>query len=154
MYPLTHFLVPFVLAQIFVKLGYLDYRFALIAALLGVLIDLDHYIYRIFSAKDYSFKKAWNIAVKKHDPLQRTFIHHYKGLLIFLLVKIVLLFFSWKWTIVIALGYYSHFLLDHIHIRIHKKLTFNEFGYVFRIPFYEIILDVILVLVGLLIFVN
>ncbi|MFA6461596.1 MAG: metal-dependent hydrolase [Candidatus Woesearchaeota archaeon] len=148
MYPQTHFIVPFLLAEVLVKLGILNHKLAFLAGLIGVIIDLDHYLYRVIKYKDFSLKDSWNGAIVRGDPGERTFLHHRFGALIVALISGVMGLFYWPGAIVLVLGYYSHLLLDDIHIKTKKILRLKEEGYVFKIPFYEIIVDVIL---GLLI---
>ena len=146
MYPLTHFLFPFFIAQIFVKLNYLDYKLAIITGIIAVLIDLDHWIYRIIKFHEFNPKNAWNNAVKKHDPKERTFLHHKPGMILIASLTLILLFFSWKSALILALAYYSHILLDNLHLKLKSYLKMEEEGFIFKIPFYEIIFDLILIL--------
>ena len=151
MYPQTHFLVPFALAEILVKLGLFNHKLALIAGVVGIIIDLDHYLHRIIIHHDFSVKSAWNKAILQHDIHgERTFIHHWSGLVAVTIILLALFFLSWHVSVALFLGYYSHLFLDGLHIHIKKRWKFKEGGLIFRIPIYEIILDIILVLFALL----
>ncbi len=151
MYPQTHFLVPFVLAEILVKFGLLNHNLALLAGLAGVFIDLDHYLHRVIIHHDFSVKSAWNKAITQHDAHgERTFIHYWKGLIGVTIILLILAFFNWNLSIVFFFAYYSHLLLDGIHIHIKKRIKFREMGLIFRIPKYEIILDICLIVLSLI----
>jgi hypothetical protein len=52
------------------------------------------------------------------------------------LVLIVIYFTSLGWFLVLALAYYSHMVLDHLHLHVHRVLKLKEFHLIFRIPFY------------------
>ena len=148
MYPQTHFLVPFALAEILVKLGLFNHKLALIAGVVGVIIDLDHYLHRIIIHHDFSVKSAWNKAILQHDIHgERTFIHHWSGLVAVTIILLALFFLSWHVSVALFLGYYSHLFLDGLHLHIKKRWKFKEGGLIFKIPVYEIILDIILVLI-------
>ncbi len=89
MYPQSHFLFAYLLGLIFVKLGFISHRLALVIGLLAVFIDIDHYIDHVIHHKIFSFRKAWNDASVRHELSERTFVHHTFG---FVLVGIVVLF--------------------------------------------------------------
>ena|SRR3989338_5277916 len=152
MYPQSHFLLPFVLGLGFVKLEVLDIKLALIAGLLGVLIDIDHYIAFLYYYKDFNIKHVWNAAVVKGDPIERTFIHHKIGFVVMTKIIEVLLLFNPLYSLVLALGYYTHLLLDYIHLIIPlqtfkhpKKIVFVEDGFTVKLPVYEILFDSMLI---------
>lgn len=152
MYPQTHFLVPFVLAEILVKFGLLNHNLALLAGFVGVLIDLDHYLHRIIVHHDFSLKSAWNKAITQHDIHgERTFVHHWNGLIGVTFILLTLAFFSWSLSVVLFFAYYSHLLLDGIHVHIKKRIKFKEGGLLFNIPAYEIMLDAGLIVLILII---
>lgn len=112
MYPQSHFLFPLFLGEILVKLGYVDQQFVLVAVLVGVFIDLDHPLKHFFLTGELSLKKTWNAGIVKHED-DRTFIHHKQGILIASIFFIIFFAFFPYWTAAVALGYYSHMLLDH-----------------------------------------
>jgi hypothetical protein len=148
MYPLTHFLAPFLVGLILVNFGYFTFNHALIAGLIGLLIDVDHFLYYFTIKRDFNFKNAWNSAVN-HKFEERTFIHHLPGFLIFTTIIIALFFINKTWFLILTIGYYLHMVLDYFNfkswLRIKQKVKFNEEGFVFKIPLYEIILDLILI---------
>ncbi len=150
MYPQTHFLVPFFLAEILVKFGLLNHNLALMAGFVGVLIDLDHYLHRILIHHDFSLKRTWNAAIMHHDIHgERTFIHHWSGLMTVTLLLFVMAFFSWHLSVALFLGYYSHLLLDDLHLHIKKQWKFKEGVLFFRIPMHELWLDSLLIIFSL-----
>jgi membrane-bound metal-dependent hydrolase YbcI (DUF457 family) len=147
MYPQTHFLFPFFLAEILVSFGYLNHWQALIAGLVGMLIDLDHPIEYALIKKKFSWREAWNNSVVTHKVEGRTFIHHLYGFLLFTTLCLILVFFYWKISLIIFLGYHSHILLDYLHLHfLEKKLKFKEFGFIFRIPRYEAVINLLLII--------
>lgn len=151
MYPQTHFLVPFVLAEILVKFGLLNHNLALLAGFVGVFIDIDHYLHRIIVHHDFSVKSAWNKAITQHDIHgERTFIHHWKWLIEITIILLILAVFNWNLLLVIFLAYYSHLFLDGVHLHIKKRIKFKEGGVLFNIPVYEIILDFGLIVLSLI----
>lgn len=97
------------------KLNVMSWKFALIAGIIGVIIDIDHYIEHIIHAKSnrFSLKATWNNAIKLHRFTERSFIHHWEGALVLSLLFLIILFFNWQISLVLAIGYYSHLLLDY-----------------------------------------
>lgn len=145
MYPWTHFLFPFFIAEILVSFSYLNHWHPLIAGIIGILIDLDHPVEFAFVRRKFSFRQAWNNSVVSHKINGRTFIHHWLGILIVAILCFGLLFFNPSLALIVAFGYYSHILLDYIHVKVlDKSIRFREFGFSFRIPEYELVLDIFL----------
>jgi hypothetical protein len=148
MYPQSHLLFSFLIGLIFFKFGVIDFRGALFVGLIGILVDVDHYLNFIFRKNDFSFKDAWNAVVVSHFR-GRTFIHHEIG---FVLVTLVLggLFFINNFLFwIFSLGYYSHLLLDFGHFNILKikgKMEVKESGFVMRINKFEVMFDIFLVI--------
>lgn len=112
MYPQSHFLFPLLIGLVFEKFGYVGYDFVLVAVLVGVFVDLDHPLKHFFLTGELNPKKAWNAGVVKHED-DRTFIHHKQGILILSILFIPFYAYFPYWTAAVALGYYSHMLLDH-----------------------------------------
>ena len=147
MYPQTHFLFPYFIALILTEFGLLSWKLALLAGLVGVLVDLDHYFEHMLHAKKnrFSLKDTWNYSIKLHKFYQRSFVHHWIGAMLVGLILLIILFFNWKISIALAIGYYSHLILDHYHLK-GKKLEIKV-GSLFIDEFYtEIIVDVILLI--------
>jgi len=154
MYPTSHFLVPFFLAELLVGTGLLNHHHALIAGLLGVLIDLDHFIEYAIHHKDLSIKHAWNAAALHREISARTFVHHWPGFLIITGVVGGLFFVNLWVCLVIGLAYYTHIFLDYVSLNffhIKKVESFTLEGLVLNIPLHEVILDVLLIIgIGLM----
>jgi hypothetical protein len=147
MYPWTHFLFPFFIAEVLVSLSYLNHWHALIAGVVGVLIDLDHPIEFVLVRKKFNFRKAWNNSVVSHKVDGRSFIHHWSGILVVILICLVLLYFIPLLALILALGYFSHIFLDYVHLNfLKRKIKFKEFGFAFRIPEYELLFDFVLLI--------
>ncbi|HLD72307.1 MAG TPA: hypothetical protein VJA23_01865 [Candidatus Nanoarchaeia archaeon] len=149
MYPQSHFLFPFLISLILIKSGLLDWKLALLSGIIGVLIDLDHLIEHILLATKNKFSLAdtWNNAVHYHRFSERSVLHHWLGMLIIGLVLVVVSFLNWRISLILAIAYYSHMILDHIFIRVKPKyvLRLKEEGLFLQIPYYELVFDAILV---------
>ncbi|MFH1505787.1 MAG: hypothetical protein ABIE94_02255 [archaeon] len=155
MYPLSHFLLPFFIGEIFVEFGSFNHWMALFAALIGTFIDIDHLIEYIVRHKEVSVLHAWNAAVVKHES-ERSFIHHQLGY--FLVTGIVIILFFTDIIVfgIVAIGYYSHMLLDApdpFKMKKVKFITLKEAGFVVKLPRYELILDILLAVGIVLLFV-
>ena len=118
MNPETHFLFPFVIASILAKFNIISWKLVLLCGLIGLIIDVDHYLEHIIHSKSnrFSLKAAWNNSIRFHRFSQRSFVHHWQGALLFLVLFIILGFYYWKLSLVLAIGYYSHLFLDYIHL--------------------------------------
>ncbi len=149
MYPQTHFLFPYLISLVLMKFGLLDWKLTLLSGIIGVLIDLDHLIEHILLATKNKFSLAdtWNNAVHYHRFSERSVLHHWLGMLIIGLILAAVSFFNWKISLMLAIAYYSHMILDHISIRIKPKyvLRLKEEGLFIQIPYYELVFDVVLV---------
>ncbi len=154
MYPLTHFLVAFFIGLVLVKNGQFTLLQAVYTGLVGLLIDVDHFISFVIKKDDFSLKDAWNAAVINYHgeyKFMRTFLHHFIGFIIVSLLLIVLYFVGGQWFWILLIGYYSHIFLDYFNFRKwlklkRKSVEFKEEGFLFRVPLYEVVLDIILVI--------
>jgi len=148
MNPHTHFLFPFFIALILTKLNLISWKLAVLCGLIGVLIDLDHYIEYILHSKSnrFSLRSCWNNAIRLHRFNQRSFIHHWRGFLILSLIFLIVLFFSWKISLILVISYYSHIFLDYIHLKKEKLLRWKLCELFMKESRLEIILDILLVL--------
>ena len=157
MYPLTHFLFPLFLAEIFVKFGILNHWTALGAGIFGVLIDIDHIISYVIRHKNLNIRKAWNASVKINEKA-RTFIHHAAGIVLMTLIIVILFFVNKTAFWIAAIGYYSHMFLDKIDwrrvLKLKRRIIIEKFGFYIRLSFFEIMLDLILILGILLLTLN
>ena len=110
---------------------------------------MDHFIEHIIHKKKnkFSLSDTWNNAIHYHDFTEWSFLHHWQGMLLMALILLGVVFFSWKWVLVLGIAYYSHMLLDHIAIRRKpKRFQFKLFELFIEIPYYEIVFDVVLVI--------
>jgi hypothetical protein len=144
----THFLFPFFIALILTKLNLISWKLALLCGLIGVLIDVDHYVEQIAHSKTnrFSLKVAWNNSIRFHRFEQRSFIHHWQGFLMLTLIFLIILFFSWKISLILAIAYYSHILLDYAHLKKEKFLRWKVGKLFVKESYLEIFLDILLIL--------
>ena len=148
MYPHTHFLFAFLLAEILVKFDILSHKLAVLVALIAVLIDIDHYIYYGVKHNSWDIRKAWNAATVTHEKGERTFIHHSIGF--FIITALIIIGFYFNKTVfwILTIGYYSHIFLDYVNLnilRIKRSLRFKEEGFVVDIPVHEVVFDLLLI---------
>lgn len=146
MYPHTHFLFPFFMGLLLAKVGWLSWKWALLAGIIGVLIDLDHYVEHILHAKTnkFSLRATWNNSIKLHRFQQRSFIHNAKGCLLLTVLFVGIALFSWKAALAGALGYYSHLLLDFPSLQKEKRVQEKVGTLYFRETYGEMVLDILL----------
>jgi hypothetical protein len=145
MYPITHFLVPLFIGEMLVPSGFFTNGQALLAGLVGLLMNLDHYLHRVTIHKDWSVVRAWNEAVEPKELALRTFIHHERGAIAVTAFLAVIYLASPVWAFILGIGYYSHIILDNLHIRFHHLLRFHIEGVLIRIPLVELLFDIALV---------
>ena len=151
--PHTHFLFPFAVGLILYKLGLISGELVLLAGVIGVLIDVDHYIEHILHAKTnrFSFRAAWNNSIKLHRFNQRSFIHYGTGAMVLTIIFIVIAWFNWRLALVLSIGYYSHLLLDlpfHFKNHLEKKAFRWKIGpYYMKESSLELVIDIILLVV-------
>ena len=119
MNPYTHFLLPYVISLILVKNGIFTWKLALVCGLVGVIIDIDHFIEHVIHSKKQklSLLDTWNNATKYHRFYERSFIHNFVGFLIFTVMFLVIYVFDWKIALVLAIAYYSHMFLGYVHLQ-------------------------------------
>ena len=150
MYPLTHFLVSFFIGLVLVKQGYFSMLQALYTGLVGLLIDIDHFVYFVIKKKSFNFKDAWNSAIKHTLDERTSLVHLLPGFLIFSFLILVLFFISKIWFWIFFIGYYSHMVLDFLNFKkwleVNKRFRFKEEGFLFNVPLYEIVFICILVI--------
>ena len=97
-------------------------------------------------------------AFKKHID-DRTFLHHKLGMLVVTLFLIIFFAYFPYWALAVAVGYYSHMLLDHItadgrlldnrtdkdYLGKRKPILLCLCGYTVKIALFEIVFDVLCV---------
>lgn len=148
MYPPTHFIVTFFLAELFVKFGILTHNQALICATITVLIDLDHYIEYIIHSKSFNFKNAWNGASLHKFKYERSFIHHKNGVVIISLLLIPLFFINQTIFYLFLLAYYSHIFLDYANLNFFYddgKIKEELFNFIVNISNFEVAVNIIFI---------
>ena len=147
--PHTHFLFPFVIAFILSKLNIISWKFALVCGFIGAFVDIDHYVEHILHSKSnkFSLKDTWNNAMRFHHFEERSFIHDINGAAILTVIFVIILFFNWKISLILAIGYYSHLFLDYIHINKERFLKWKISTLYIRESNLEMIVDIILVIV-------
>lgn len=153
MYPQSHFLVPFLIGEVFVQLGGFSHTGAVIAGIIGMFVDIDHFIEFFFHHKVLSIRKSWNNAVLTKEKCPRTFVHRTSGCLI-TTALIAGLFMINKNNVAFALGlgYYTHMLLDSFDAySIGRVFKIKMRGFVMKISLFEIVFDIILLLVTIMI---
>ena len=154
MLPQTHFLVAFFFGLLGMKFGYLSLNQALISGFISILIDFDHlFTYKFLHGK-FSFKKAFNSTVIEHEHDNRS-LHSFIAFLILTALFIILGVYFLELALILAIAYYTHYILDHLHIKVKKKFTFREFGFVMKLYYFELVLQLIfLILAALILFLN
>ena len=143
MYPWTHFIFGGFLGAIAYFLGLLTPEQTFLVALLAAFVDIDHYISYIFLHRhEFSLKKIWNECVLGHFH-GRSFIHRRVGLGLITLILFGIYWISFTWFLILALAYYSHYLLDHVHLHMKKGLNINKFGFHFHLFYLELAIGVV-----------
>jgi len=145
----THFLFPFVIASVLAKFNIISWKLAFVCGLIGMFVDVDHYIEQIIHSKinRFSLKSAWNNAIRFHRFNQRSFIHYGIGALILTFIFLILAFFSWRIALISAIGYYSHLLLDYTSFKREKVIRWKLGGLYMKESVIELLLDLILILI-------
>ncbi|MBW2993252.1 metal-dependent hydrolase [Candidatus Woesearchaeota archaeon] len=148
MLPYTHFLFPFTISLLLVKLNIFTWEYAVLCGIIGVLIDIDHYVEHILNAKSkkFSLKATWNDSARFHRFNGWSFVHHWQGALVFGLVIAGIYFLNWKIALILGIGYYSHLLLDYANIKQKKFLRTKIDKFYFIESYLEVILDIILII--------
>jgi len=149
MNPHTHFLLPFLIGLIFRELGVFSLEQALLCGLFGVLVDIDHYIEYVMQTGKFSLVGMWNNAYKYHRFEERSFIHHLEGMIIITFFIMIIAAFNWQLAWMLAIAYYSHMVLDYLHLKKEKIFSWKFLMLYMRESRLELILDLVFV-VGLL----
>ena len=127
MYPPIHFVFPFMLTFLLYQYGILPFYLVFLAGFVGLFVDIDHYIEHVLYAKKdrFSLRDTWNNATTYHRFNERSFIHHWQGMLLLSLLFVWMAFFSWQTALAMAIGYHSHMLLDHVHLKHRHSIAFQ-----------------------------
>jgi len=144
----THFLLPFFLGLILYKLGFVSVGLAVVCGLVGMLIDMDHVIEHMLHQKKnrFSLRAAWNNSIRFHRFNQRSLIHSWPGLLILSGVFLLVVWWNWRWSWILAIGYYSHLVLDFGDFRERKFLRWEIEGVYLKESYKEIVLNLFLLM--------
>jgi hypothetical protein len=147
MLPQTHFLLPFLIVLGLTKFNILSWKLALISGIIAVVIDLDHLVEHFIHSKKnkLSIFRTWNNSMKYHKFSQRSLIHHWQGFLIITGALLIILIFNWQSALILAIAYYSHLLLDYIHLKRDKYLRFKIGRFFIKETHTEIIIDILLI---------
>jgi hypothetical protein len=148
MYPQTHFLASLLIGMIFSKLGFFDYKIALLIGLAGMFVDIDHFITFVLKYKKMNIKHAWNKAVNGLYA-GKSFIHHYTSFILITLIIAGLFFYNKTLFWIIGIGYYSHLFIDYAHLNILKikgKIIIRKEGFIMKIKKFEVLLDIFLII--------
>lgn len=150
----THFIFPFFICLVLYKLQIISLRFAIIAGLIGVFVDIDHYIEHIILSKKnkFSIVDTWNNSEHFHRFAQRSIIHHTEGATIITVVLLLLALIYPTIALIIAIAYYSHLYLDHIWINKPHYLQLKVGKLYYRETHFEVFLDICLIIACILIF--
>lgn len=145
--PHTHFMFPFAIGLILMKFGIINWKWALLAGVIGVLVDIDHYIEHIFHAKTnrFSLLAAWNNSIKFHRFNQRSFIHYGNSALLLTMILGVIALFKWPLALILALGYYSHLILDlPYHLKKERPFQWKIGNFYLKETHFELLVDALL----------
>jgi hypothetical protein len=159
MYPHSHALFPLLIGLVLEKFGYVGLDWILLAVLVGVFIDIDHLLKHLYLSGELSIRGTWNASIVKHEQ-DRTFLHHTNGIIGVGLLLLVGYVYWPYWVSAVALGFFSHMLLDHYSLTrgfvdymtdkdmwgFWKPLQVSVFGLMFRFSLHEIVLDMMMVL--------
>jgi len=109
----------FLIGLIGLKYNYFSLIEVVIIGVLAVVIDIDHLISFYRHHKSWDLLKCWNGALEKHEYLW-TFIHHRFGMIVVTGILALVSLFNIKYALIPAIAYYSHMILDHMHLHKHK----------------------------------
>ncbi|MBT3406014.1 hypothetical protein HN419_02495 [Candidatus Woesearchaeota archaeon] len=149
MYPLTHFLLPFLISSVLEIFNVVDFQTTLIISILAVAIDLDHLIAHYRNHKELSIKNTWNNQFVHKTENQRSPIHRPVGFKAVTALAAAVLIIHPTTALIITIAYYTHYFLDHFNFHIKSsKLQLKVFGFMTHISITEIALDIILILLA------
>jgi hypothetical protein len=163
MFPQSHLLLPLFLGLVLQKLGHVDLWWTIVAVLVGVFIDADHPLMHLVRTGRWSIKETADDAFK--DGVEdRSPLHEVPGMLVMSVLFIVAFAFQLYWASAVAVGYYTHMLLDHLsadgRLLAHrttkdyygdtKPMAVHVLGYTINLAKFEIVFDV-LVIVGIIV---
>jgi len=136
----------FLIGLIGLKWGYFSLTEVVVIGVLAVVIDIDHLISFYRHHKSLNLLNCWNTAFETHEYLW-TFIHNRFGMICVMGVLAFVSLFNMKYALIPGIAYFSHMLLDHIHLHKHKIKghNFKEiFGFAIPLCYSEFVFDFIL----------
>lgn len=149
MYPHTYFLTALFTGFVLRQIWNLDLHSIFSAAILAVLIDLDHFFSYLYHHKKLHLGEAWSWAVYHHKN-ELTFFHTVRGFFLLLGLKVLLAFLNTSWFAILAIAYWTHIFLDTLHAYSRKfcqqKFCIGEFQFHIRILIVELVLDLALLM--------
>ncbi len=151
MLPQTHFLFAFLIGLLFAKFGYFTLSEAFLAGFISIIIDLDVLFVYLIKHKEFSIRKAWNSSIINHEH-EKALIHRWPGFIAATLLFIILANYFLIPSLILIIAYYSHFLLDHLHIKTKKKFVLHEYGFVIKLFYFELIFQLICLILVILLF--
>ena len=137
-------MLPFFLGLVLYKLELFSMELAIVCGLVGMLVDLDHVVEHMIHQKKnrFSLRSAWNNSIRFHRFKQRSFIHDWPGLLILSGMFLLLVWWNWQWSWVLAIGYYSHLMLDWGYLGQRKFVRWEIEGIYLKESYKEIVLNI------------
>ena len=149
MLPHTHFMVGLLLGLLAWRNGLISWKLAIVVAIIAAIVDIDHIYAYHRKHGDWHISGAWQRAIKFHEP-ERTVIHHAYGFVVVTILLIIIGVFSPQFAIVGGLGYFSHYLIDHMHVTYEGKLQEGKFT--IPLSYLEILINSICIPVVLILF--
>lgn len=145
----THFLFALTIGVILSKLGIISWELAIVCAISGTIVDIDHYIIHIIKNKDnkFSILSMWNNSTKHRRFNQKSFIHYWKGALVLTIILSTIIYFYWQIGLALLIGYYSHLYLDIFDMKKLQVIKFKINKIYFGIAKAEVILNPLFILV-------
>lgn len=146
MLPHTHALFAFVLGYVGLQADLLQWPYVFLAVFISLIVDIDHYVMYAIKTKNFSFVKFWNYCITELDFDLRTVVHRWPGVFVVFAIVVLLFFVDYSTSLAVFIGYYSHLLLDLPPIEQTKALTFTLGSFQLRLFYWEVILDIFLLI--------
>ncbi|MFC1690664.1 hypothetical protein ACFL0W_00660 [Nanoarchaeota archaeon] len=144
MFPQSHFLLALLLGVIAYERGLLGLHIAFLVAILAIFMDFDHVISNLVFHKKFDLKKMWHKTVY-HIEHHETLLHNPIAFIVVSIIVGVVFIFNPVASLIIALAYYSHYLLDDLSIYEPEMFKTKEFGWLFNAGREELILNGVLI---------
>jgi hypothetical protein len=125
MLPKWHALLGFLFSYIAYWFTNITLLQASLIFLASFLIDIDHYIWYVLKAKDFSLKKAY-VWHKKIPPLHKPIMQVFHTIEFHILVGLFGIF--WNGFYYILIGFIFHSLVDITYFIIRRKISVREYS--------------------------